>query len=109
VSHDNSRKDHRRQPEIVRDVAAQVAEGERGIVGVMIESNLVEGRQDLDLTPGGAGRLVYGQSITDACLGWNDTEPLLRDLASAARARRAAGASSGPSASRGSRNLAKSR
>ena len=109
VSHDNSRKDHRRQPEIVRAVAAQVAEGERGIVGVMIESNVVEGRQDLDLSPGGAGRLVYGQSITDACLGWDGTAPLLRELAGAARGRRAAGASSAPSASRGSRSLAKSR
>jgi 3-deoxy-7-phosphoheptulonate synthase len=109
VSHDNSRKDHRRQPEIVRDVAAQVAEGERGIVGVMIESNLVEGRQDLDLSSGGAARLVYGQSITDACLGWDETAPLLRELAGAARGRRAAAASSAPSASRGSRSLAKSR
>jgi len=109
VSHDNSRKDHKRQPEIVRDVAAQVAQGERGIVGVMIESNLVEGRQDLDLSTGGAGRLVYGQSITDACLGWDETAPLLRELAGAARGRRAAGASSAPSASRGSRSLAKSR
>ena len=88
VSHDNSRKDHRRQPAITRDVAAQVAEGERGIVGVMIESNLVEGRQVLDLTPGGARRLVYGQSITDACLGWDDSVKLLGTLAEGVKTRR---------------------
>ncbi|MGH2378123.1 MAG: 3-deoxy-7-phosphoheptulonate synthase [Candidatus Limnocylindria bacterium] len=107
VSHDNSRKDHRRQPEVARDVAAQVAEGEQGIVGVMIEGNLVAGRQDLDLSPGAAARLAYGQSVTDACLGWEDTVPALRELAAAVRARRALVRP--PSASPGSRTLATSR
>ena len=67
------------------EIAAQVAAGERGIVGVMVESFLVAGRQDL-VEP---SRLVYGQSITDACIGWDDTVTVLNGLASAARARRA--------------------
>ena len=90
-SHDNSGKDHRRQPAVVRDIAAQIADGERGIVGVMIESFLIEGRQDLPLSPAGAvepSRLVYGQSITDTCIGWEATDVLLRELAAAVRARR---------------------
>jgi len=103
ASHDNSRKDHRRQPVVMRDVAAQMAEGQRGIVGVMIESFLVEGRQDL-VDPAG---LVYGQSITDACLGWDDTAAALRELAGAVRARREAARS--PSGSGGIRSLATSR
>ena len=74
ASHGNSGKDPRRQPDVVADVAAQVAGGERRIIGVMIESHLVGGRQDL-----GAGQpLAYGQSITDACLGWDDTVPCWR-------------------------------
>jgi 3-deoxy-7-phosphoheptulonate synthase len=85
TSHGNSEKDHRRQPLVAREVAAQVAQGERGIIGVMMESFLVDGRQDLvDKT-----RLVYGQSVTDACMGWETTVPVLRDLAAAVRARRA--------------------
>jgi 3-deoxy-7-phosphoheptulonate synthase len=83
-SHGNSRKDFRTQPTVARAVAAQVAGGNRAIVGVMIESHLVPGRQDL--TPGQP--LVYGQSITDACLGWNETVPVLDELAAAVRARR---------------------
>ncbi|MBV9358806.1 MAG: 3-deoxy-7-phosphoheptulonate synthase [Chloroflexi bacterium] len=87
ASHGNSGKDHTRQPVVADDVAGQVADGERGIVGVMVESFLVEGRQDLtDPTA-----LTYGQSITDACIDWGTTEPLLRGLAQAvARRRRAA-------------------
>jgi 3-deoxy-7-phosphoheptulonate synthase len=65
-------------------VAAQVAQGEAGIIGMMMESFLVDGRQDLtDPT-----ELVYGQSITDGCMGWEATVPVLRELAAAARARR---------------------
>jgi 3-deoxy-7-phosphoheptulonate synthase len=86
TSHGNSRKDYRRQPAVARDVAAQVAAGERGIAGVMMESFIVDGRQDLE----DPARLVYGQSITDACMGWEMTVPVLRELAAAARARRAA-------------------
>ena len=84
ASHGNSEKDYRRQPLVVRDVAAQVAQGEAGIIGMMMESFLVDGRQDLtDPT-----KLVYGQSITDGCMGWEATVPVLRELAAAARARR---------------------
>ena len=84
ASHGNSEKDYRRQPLVVRDVAAQVAQGEAGIIGMMMESFLVGGRQDLtDPT-----ELVYGQSITDGCMGWEASVPVLRELAAAARARR---------------------
>jgi 3-deoxy-7-phosphoheptulonate synthase len=82
-SHANSRKDHTRQPIVCRDVAAQVAAGDRRIIGVMLESNLIAGAQKH--VPGQP--LVYGQSMTDACIGWDDTMPLLRELAVAARAR----------------------
>ncbi|TDR72463.1 3-deoxy-7-phosphoheptulonate synthase AroG [Paludibacterium purpuratum] len=84
-SHANSRKDFRRQMEVGQDVAQQLAGGDKHIFGVMVESHLVEGRQDL--TPG--CELVYGQSITDGCIGWDDTEALLSQLAEAVRARRA--------------------
>jgi 3-deoxy-7-phosphoheptulonate synthase len=83
-SHGNSGKDHTRQPAVARALAAQIAEGARHVFGVMIESHLVGGRQDV--RPGQP--LVYGQSITDACLGWDDTLPVLDDLAKAVRARR---------------------
>jgi len=86
ASHGNSEKDYRRQPLVVRDVAAQVAQGEAGIIGMMIESFLVDGRQEL----GDPTRLVYGQSITDACMGWDMSEPVLRELATSVRARRQA-------------------
>ncbi len=84
-SHANSAKQHRRQVEVGEDVARQLAAGERRIVGVMVESHLHEGRQDL--VPGKP--LATGVSITDACIGWHDTEPLLRVLAQAVRTRRA--------------------
>jgi 3-deoxy-7-phosphoheptulonate synthase len=83
-SHGNSGKDHNRQPVVARDVAAQVAEGSPYVFGLMIESHLVGGRQDV--LPGQP--LAYGQSITDACLAWDDTVPVLDELAKAARARR---------------------
>jgi 3-deoxy-7-phosphoheptulonate synthase len=86
ASHGNSEKDHRRQPLVVRDVAAQIAQGEPGIIGMMMESFLVDGRQDL----GDPRQLVYGQSITDACMGWETTVSVLHELAAAVRARRAA-------------------
>jgi 3-deoxy-7-phosphoheptulonate synthase len=85
-SHANSRKDPLRQVEIGHDVAAQLAAGERRITGVMIESHLCAGRQDL--VPGRA--LQHGVSITDACLGWEDSAALLRTLAQAVRQRREA-------------------
>ena len=83
-SHANSQKDYRRQNVVCHDVAAQVAAGNRKIIGVMIESNLVAGAQKLV-----AGRpLVYGQSITDGCIDWKETRALLEELAGAVRARR---------------------
>ncbi len=85
LSHANSRKDPARQPEVAASIAAQLETGERRIVGVMIESFLVGGRQVL--RPGAA--LTYGQSITDGCLGWEDTENVLVGLARAAARRRA--------------------
>jgi 3-deoxy-7-phosphoheptulonate synthase len=85
TSHGNSSKDYRRQPVVARAIAEQVTAGEAAIVGVMMESFLEEGRQEL--RPGVPPR--YGQSITDACLGWDMTVPVLRELADAVRARRA--------------------
>jgi len=85
VSHKNSGKQVRRQIDVATDVAGQIARGDRRIIGAMVESHLVEGRQDLVL----GQPLTYGQSITDACLGWNDTVPLLESLAEAVRRRRA--------------------
>ena len=89
ASHGNSQKDHRRQAEVVRDLAGQVAGGEQAIRGVMVESNLVGGRQDLDRAHPEA--LEYGKSVTDACVDLPTTEVLLAELAEAARARRGAG------------------
>jgi 3-deoxy-7-phosphoheptulonate synthase len=86
ASHGNSEKDHGRQPVVVREVAAQLAQGESGIIGMMMESFLVDGRQNLT----DRSRLVYGQSITDACLGWDATVPVLHELAKGVRARRCA-------------------
>ena len=84
-SHANSSKQHRKQIEVGADVARQIAGGERRITGVMVESHLQDGRQDL--VPGQP--LKQGVSITDACLGWTDTEPVLRQLAAAVSKRRA--------------------
>ncbi|MBT9461164.1 MAG: 3-deoxy-7-phosphoheptulonate synthase AroG [Rugosibacter sp.] len=83
-SHANSKKQFKLQMDVARDVAAQMAAGEARIFGVMIESNLHEGRQDL--TPGKP--LDYGVSVTDACLGWEDTVVSLDILANAVKARR---------------------
>lgn len=83
-SHANSQKQHRKQLEVGENVAGQIENGESRIIGVMIESHLVEGRQDNTSVK----KLVYGQSITDACISWADTVPLLRRLADAVGARR---------------------
>ncbi|MCB1894890.1 MAG: 3-deoxy-7-phosphoheptulonate synthase AroG [Zoogloeaceae bacterium] len=88
-SHANSRKQHRLQIEVARDVGGQLGAGEDRILGVMVESHLKEGRQDL--VPGQA--LEYGMSITDACLGWEDSVEVLDILAEAVRRRRVARAS----------------
>ena len=87
ASHDNSGKDHERQPEVVSEIADQIAAGNGAIVGVMMESFLVAGRQDLESDQ----PLVYGQSITDACMDWDNTVLTLDRLASAVRKRREAG------------------
>jgi len=84
VSHGNSSKRPENQPGVVDDIARQIEGGERRIVGVMVESHLVGGRQDL--TPG--GRLVYGQSITDGCLDWATSVEVLERLAGAVEKRR---------------------
>ena len=84
ASHGNSEKDYRRQPAVAQVIAEEVAAGERGIIGVMLESFLVDGRQEL----GDPHHLVEGQSITDACLGWDMTVPILKDLAKAVQQRR---------------------
>jgi 3-deoxy-7-phosphoheptulonate synthase len=85
-SHANSRKQFKLQREVANDLAAQLAAGEGRIVGAMIESHLKEGRQDLvaDQVP------EYGKSITDACLGWEDSLSVLETLAEGVRARRVA-------------------
>jgi 3-deoxy-7-phosphoheptulonate synthase len=83
-SHANAAKQYRRQMDVAEDLARQLAGGERRIVGAMVESHLVEGRQELE-----KGKpLVFGQSITDPCLGWDDSVKLLERLAEGVRARR---------------------
>ncbi len=83
ASHGNSGKDHVRQAEVVREIAGRIAAGERGVAGVMLESFLVAGRQELG--PG----MTYGRSVTDACMDWPTTAALLDALAAAVTARRA--------------------
>ena len=83
-SHGNSGKDEHRQAEVVRDIARRIADGEEGITGIMMESFIESGNQPaapLD-------QLVYGKSITDRCIGWDETERLLHELADAVSARR---------------------
>ncbi|GJG98798.1 3-deoxy-7-phosphoheptulonate synthase [Cupriavidus pauculus] len=91
-SHANSSKQHQRQIDVARDVAQQVGGGSRSIFGVMVESNLLAGAQKF--TPGEhqPAALTYGQSITDACIGWDDSEAVLDTLSQAVLARRALGA-----------------
>jgi 3-deoxy-7-phosphoheptulonate synthase len=83
-SHANSNKDYRRQAVVSADVAKQIAAGDRNIMGVMIESNLVAGAQKLE----DGKPLTYGQSITDACIDWPETYKLLEELAASVRSRR---------------------
>jgi 3-deoxy-7-phosphoheptulonate synthase len=82
-SHANSGKDPERQPSVAADLSVQIAGGQRAICGVMIESHLLGGAQSPDAQP-----LVYGRSITDGCLSWEKTLPVLSQLADAVRVRR---------------------
>jgi 3-deoxy-7-phosphoheptulonate synthase len=84
MSHGNSERQHRRQIDIAADIASRIAAGERRISGVMIESHLHEGQQHL----GSGEPLRFGVSITDACIGWDDTQAVLQQLAEAVRLRR---------------------
>lgn len=87
--HGNSNKDHRNQPKVAAEIARQVSNGADFICGLMIESNIVEGRQDVPpLDQGGKDALKYGCSITDACISWEDTVSTLQGLADAVKARR---------------------
>lgn len=83
-SHANSSKQFKKQMDVAKDVCGQVAGGEKAIIGVMIESHLVEGNQN----PDSGEPLTYGKSITDACIGWEDTDAVLRQLANAVKTRR---------------------
>ena len=82
-SHGNSSKNHERQPEVASELARQVASGSNVLIGMMLESFLEDGRQDYN-----PGKLVYGQSITDACMSWARTEPVFDEMANAVEARR---------------------
>jgi len=84
ASHANSLKDPENQPKVIDNIATQIEAGESRIIGVMVESHLIAGRQDL--VPGQA--LVYGQSVTDGCIGWESSVAVLERLAEAVRARR---------------------
>ncbi|KAI8919298.1 hypothetical protein DFJ77DRAFT_453739 [Powellomyces hirtus] len=85
-SHGNSSKNHKNQAVVAKDLAKQIAAGDTSIVGVMIESNINEGNQKVPAE--GAHALKYGVSITDACVNWDETVTILRELAAAQRARR---------------------
>jgi 3-deoxy-7-phosphoheptulonate synthase len=85
LSHANSRKQHQLQMDVARDVGHQIAGGDARIVGAMVESHLVEGRQEI----GPRHQMIYGQSVTDACIGWDDSVELLRHLASCVGQRQA--------------------
>ena len=84
ASHGNSNKDHRKQPDVVHALGEQIEKGSDVLFGIMMESFLAEGRQEL------SGNLRYGQSITDACMGWETTVEVVAELAEGVRARRAA-------------------
>jgi 3-deoxy-7-phosphoheptulonate synthase len=86
-SHANSSKDHEKQAAVAKDVAGQIAQGSTGVFGLMLESFLVGGRQD----NGSNKNLNYGQSITDACMSWDATVPVIEGLGDAVRKRRSAG------------------
>lgn len=85
-SHGNSEKNHKNQPKVAMALAEQISGGEEAIMGVMIESNINEGNQKVPKE--GKEGLKYGVSITDACIGWEDTEAVLEKLAQSVRVRR---------------------
>ena len=87
TSHANSQKQFHKQIEVCRDIIHQIKTGQDNIFGLMIESHLTEGRQDFKA----GAKLNYGQSITDACIGWEDSEMLLHELADAVKAKRKTG------------------
>jgi 3-deoxy-7-phosphoheptulonate synthase len=76
ASHANSKKDYKNQSIVVNDVKQQISSGEKNIIGIMLESNLVEGNQKIN----SRDKLKYGQSITDSCIGWNETEEIILAL-----------------------------
>lgn len=86
MSHANSEKDHNKQMQVCASLCQQLAEGDKNIMGVMVESNLIAGRQNIQAD---RSQLQYGQSITDACIGWEDTETVLAQLSAGVVARRA--------------------
>ncbi len=88
ASHANSEKQHQRQVDVVRDIGAQLAAGTRCIFGVMVESHLHAGAQKFSPGTDDPAKLEYGKSITDACIGWDDSVEVLRELAAAVKARR---------------------
>jgi len=87
-SHANSSKQHERQVDVARDIAAQIAGGSRHVFGLMIESHINAGAQKFTAGKDDVSKLEYGKSITDACLGWDDTNTALQVLADAVKARR---------------------
>jgi 3-deoxy-7-phosphoheptulonate synthase len=88
-SHANSSKQHEKQLDVARDIAAQLAGGSRSVFGLMIESHLTAGAQKFSPGKDQPGALEYGKSITDACLGWDDSLTALAELSDAVKARRA--------------------
>jgi 3-deoxy-7-phosphoheptulonate synthase len=87
-SHANSSKQHERQLDVAKDIAGQIAHGSRRIFGVMVESHLKAGAQKFSAGKDDPAKLAYGQSITDACLGWDDSLQVLDVLSDAVKARR---------------------
>merc|ERR1712087_630490 len=87
-SHGNSQKIHANQPIVAESIASQIRYGNKNIVGVMIESFLHSGKQSIPNNLVSINELKYGVSVTDSCLSWEETEPVLRELAEAVRARR---------------------
>jgi len=87
-SHGNSLKQHKNQPLVARDLAKQISGGSMGVMGIMVESNLVEGNQKMDPGKTDLSKLARGQSITDACIDFKTTEDLLEEMAQAVRVRR---------------------
>ena len=76
ASHANSNKNYKMQSKVVADVRNQLLSGEKNIIGIMLESNLVEGNQKIDTRD----KLIYGKSVTDSCIGWAETEEIITEL-----------------------------